>query len=287
MPKTVVAAMNPHAGAMRTDYLFDDMWEAAAIVSREIGEEVTVGAGAPHLRFAGDALIADVVRVSPEVLTLIGQAQAHSVPIILLAKDPGSIPTHLRVHPTVLIEGEAKSSRVPRLVEALRDAVAVSSGASRVTPPQSTVFISYSHQDLDFVKRILVHLRPLERAGLITAWSDTRLTAGDDWREHIRSALDRARVAILLISADFIASEFIMSDELPPLLVAAQLRGVRIVPVIVKPSRFLRDPKLNRFQALNEPTRPLIDLPEGDREAAYARLADVVEAAVGFTGATA
>jgi hypothetical protein len=44
------------------------------------------------------------------------------------------------------------------------------------------VFISYSHRDRRWLDRLLVHLRPLERAGAIRAWADTALAAGSDWR---------------------------------------------------------------------------------------------------------
>lgn len=109
------------------------------------------------------------------------------------------------------------------------------------------LFISYSHRDADILERLLVHLRPLERDGLVDAWNDTRIAAGADWKLEIQNALQHARTAILLISANFLASDFIVSDELPKLLDAAQKHGTLILPIIVKPSRFARDPMLNRF----------------------------------------
>jgi hypothetical protein len=101
-------------------------------------------------------------------------------------------------------------------------------------------------------------LRPVERSGAISLWSDTKINPGARWREEIKQAIDEARIAVLLISADFLASEFIVTNELPPLLAAAELEGARIIPVIVKPSRFVRDRGLSRFQALNDPKAPLI-----------------------------
>ena len=69
-------------------------------------------------------------------------------------------------------------------------------------------------------------------------WSDKKLTAGDQWREEIRKALARARVAVLLISADFLASEFIREMELPKLLEGAEERGVSILWVAVSESMY-------------------------------------------------
>jgi hypothetical protein len=91
---------------------------------------------------------------------------------------------------------------------------------------RTKIFVSYSHQDRRFLDRLHVHLKPLERDGLLELWDDTRLKPGSDWREKIKDAVDSARVALLLISAGFFASDFIHQDELPPLLDAAE----RITP---------------------------------------------------------
>lgn len=80
------------------------------------------------------------------------------------------------------------------------------------------VFISYSHKDKGFLDRLMVHLRPLEKKKLIEPWADSRIVAGEKWKVAIESSLKKARAAILLISADFLASDFIVDNELPPLL---------------------------------------------------------------------
>ena len=58
---------------------------------------------------------------------------------------------------------------------------------------------------------------------------------------------------------------------------AAEEKGTRIVPIIVKPSRFLRDKSLSRFRALNNPVQPVIRMDEAQREDLYARLAEIIE----------
>jgi len=142
---------------------------------------------------------------------------------------------------------------------------------------ESQIFISYSHNDREYLDRLLIHLKPLEKEGLIDVWADTRLKAGDQWRVEIKKALDRASVAILLVSADFLASDFITENELPPLLRKAQEQGTRIIPVILKPCRFARDKNLQQFQAFNNPSETVVRMTAGKQEKLYDALAAEVE----------
>jgi hypothetical protein len=144
---------------------------------------------------------------------------------------------------------------------------------------RTKVFISYSQADKEWLKRLNRHLKPLIRDGSLDYWDDTHIQPGDDWQQEIRTALDRAQIAVLLISADFFASDFIDGDELPPLLAAAEAKGVRILPVILSPSRIARDPRLARFQAVNSPDRPLNKMPMPEQEEVLDRLAQTIESA--------
>ena len=107
---------------------------------------------------------------------------------------------------------------------------------------RARVFVSYSHKDSDWLERLRVHLRPLERENAVSIWDDTKIKVGRVWRDEIKAAIDTARVAILLASANFLASDFIMDNELPPLLEAAEEDGAAIMVVIVSPSRYCQTP---------------------------------------------
>jgi hypothetical protein len=72
-------------------------------------------------------------------------------------------------------------------------------------------------------------------------------------------ALEVTKVAVLLVSVDFLASKFIAEEELPPLLKAADKGEVKILPVILMPSGFENSP-LAKFQAINSPKKPLTAL---------------------------
>src|SRR3954451_23744598 len=124
------------------------------------------------------------------------------------------------------------------------------------SPTRTKVFISYSHKDQEWLDRLKRHLKPLVREGNLDCWDDTHIRPGDDWKQEILTALDTAQVAVLLISANFFASDFIDKNELSPLLAAAEAKGVLILPVIISASRFARIPNLARFQAVNPLDRP-------------------------------
>jgi hypothetical protein len=143
-------------------------------------------------------------------------------------------------------------------------------------PARNGVFISYSHADAEWLERLQKHLKPLQREG-IEVWDDTRLKAGMPWREEIRKALAGTKVAILLVSADFLASDFIVTDELPPLLKAAADEGATILPVILSPCRFARMESLSRFQSVNDPEKPLAQLRHANREKVLDKVACAVE----------
>lgn len=136
------------------------------------------------------------------------------------------------------------------------------------------VFVSYSHADAKRLKRLQVHLKPLEQAGLIEWWDDTKILPGMVWRDEIEKALAAAAIGVLLVSADFMASDFIVKNELPPLLAAAQDRGLTILSLIVGPSQFEHTPELSRFQAVNPPSQPLTGLSKAKQEKILVALAN-------------
>lgn len=121
---------------------------------------------------------------------------------------------------------------------------------------RNRIFISYSHADELWLSLLRKHLRPLERNHKLQVFADDSLKAGELWRSRIDSELAQTRVAIMLISADFLASDWINSQELPALLKAAERQSTTIIPIIVRPCAFHNSP-LAKFQALNNPAKPL------------------------------
>lgn len=143
---------------------------------------------------------------------------------------------------------------------------------------QTQVFVSYSHQDEVWLKRLQIHLKPLVREGM-TIWDDTKIKPGSRWQDEIHQAIATAKVAVLLISADFLASDYISEKELPPLLEAAKEDGAVVLPIIVSPSRFPKT-ALAQFQAVNSPDKPLIKLSPGEQEEILVKVSEAIEDAL-------
>lgn len=181
-------------------------------------------------------VIADVTEANPNVMYQVGFAQGENRPVLLVARSSRLVPFDLAGVPILIYDLSNPGETVSRLTAAMKDilenpdAYLLSTFVSDRENRQS-VFISYSHYDREYLERLLVHLKPLERAGLIDLWVDTRLRPGDSWKKEIEVALDRSTVAVLLVSADFLASDFISSNELPSLLRKAEQKGTRIIPL--------------------------------------------------------
>ena len=148
------------------------------------------------------------------------------------------------------------------------------------TPIRDRVFISYSHKNARWLERLQVHFAPFERQGKIVRWDDTMIAPGSKWQEEISRALASAKVAIPLVSAEFLASDFILNEELPRLLSAAENDGVVIIPVILGPCAFNEVEDLAQFQSINPPTQPLSALSKSKREQVLVRLSSAVSGAL-------
>jgi hypothetical protein len=120
-----------------------------------------------------------------------------------------------------------------------------------------TVFISYSHKDEEWKDRLVTQLGVLQQQGYLDVWNDRRIEAGTDWFKEIEDAIHVANVAILMVSANFLNSNFILEEEVPRLLQRREKEGLRIFPVIVKPCDWQAVDWLARIQARPKDGRPL------------------------------
>ena len=127
----------------------------------------------------------------------------------------------------------------------------VDPGPRVVDGGRDVVFVSYSHCDAQWAQRFGVLLKPLVRRKRLRLWMDTELRVGDEWHPGIMETIERSGVALLLVSADFLGSDFIMDQELPELI----KQGVRLAPVLVGECLWRHVPELERVQWLHDPSR--------------------------------
>ena len=148
-------------------------------------------------------------------------------------------------------------------------------------PERRHVFISYSHADRGWVERIRQVMAPLlmQQGKDLQLWDDSQIEPGDRWLEEIEAALANARVALLLVSAEFLASEFVMGREVPALLRAAEAEGVRVLWVPLSAS-LVRHTAIHAYQALLPPEQALDALDPPQQRQALVRIAEAVHKAV-------
>ena len=141
-----------------------------------------------------------------------------------------------------------------------------------------SIFISYSHEDDKWLTKVLKILKSLQRYyDNVDSWSDKKIKASDVWKEEIDNALGNATIAILLVSPDFMASDFIANEELQPILNKAVNEGTKILTLILRPTPLLEESGLLKYQAVNAPDKPLTGMTEYEQETVLVNLVDVIK----------
>jgi formylglycine-generating enzyme required for sulfatase activity len=145
---------------------------------------------------------------------------------------------------------------------------------------KSGIFISYSHKDEVWKDRLVSHLGVLQQEVFLDVWDDRRIGAGEDWYQKIKEAIIRARVAVLLVSADFLTSKFIRSKEIPSLLERMDREELRIYPVIIKPCAWKHVKWLARMNLRPKDGKPIFSGDVHQIDADLAAIADEVAAII-------
>jgi predicted nucleotide-binding protein len=145
-----------------------------------------------------------------------------------------------------------------------------------VLSTRQDVFISYSHKDIQWLDKLQIMIKPLVRKESLKVWSDTQIEPGDKWLDEIKKALTSAKVAVLLVSPDFLASDFIGDNELPPLLDAAKREGLTILWIAVS-SCMYKETEIAKYQAVNNPSEPLDSLTSAQLNKELVRIAEKIK----------
>src|SRR5271165_1651259 len=97
------------------------------------------------------------------------------------------------------------------------------------------MFVSYSHENAAWCKRLLPVLRVKANVDTLQPWHDTEIKAGDRWDREIQVELERMDIFLCLISIDFLASDYIQNVELPKAKARVDKGEIDVVPVVVYP----------------------------------------------------
>jgi tetratricopeptide (TPR) repeat protein len=126
--------------------------------------------------------------------------------------------------------------------------------------PQSAVpvevFYSYSHKDEKLRDQLENHLALLKRKGIIKGWHDRRISAGQEWDGKINEHLNSADIILLLVSSDFLASNYCYDIEVTRAMERHEAREARVIPVILRPCDWQSAP-FGKVQALPKDARPV------------------------------
>ena len=139
------------------------------------------------------------------------------------------------------------------------------------------IFISYSHQDSkwleDFKIQLKPYLRNINRNIGLKVWDDQQIEVGAKWRDEIEKALTSATIAVLLVSPDFLASNFIHDEEIPKFLKAAEKDGLTVFWIPIRSSSYKITP-INDYQAAYPPNQPIARMSPEDRDDAWVKICE-------------
>ena len=141
----------------------------------------------------------------------------------------------------------------------------------------ASVFFSYSHKDEALRDQLETHLALLKNQGLIDAWYDRRIIAGDEVDNAIFSKLETAEIILLLVSADFLSSAYCYSREMARAMERHQAGDARVIPVILRHCVWHGAP-FGKLMAAPKDGKPITSWP--DRDEALADVAKQVTNAV-------
>ena len=118
------------------------------------------------------------------------------------------------------------------------------------------VFFSYSHKDEALRDELATHLSMMKRQGVIEAWHDREISAGSEWANAINDNLEVADIILLLVSANFLASDYCYDKEMTRAMERHETREARVIPIILKPTDWNGAP-FGKLQALPKNAKPV------------------------------
>jgi hypothetical protein len=127
-----------------------------------------------------------------------------------------------------------------------------------------SLFCSYARKDKVLLDELRVHLKPLEREGLIEVWYDRDISAGTEWEREVSKHLDAAGIILLLVGPDFMGSEYCYGIEMQRALERHQRGEARVIPIILRPCDWFSAP-FAKLQMLPADATPVTQWSDHDK----------------------
>ncbi|MEH2337790.1 toll/interleukin-1 receptor domain-containing protein [Nostoc sp.] len=118
------------------------------------------------------------------------------------------------------------------------------------------VFFSYSYKDEVLRDELATHLSMMKRQGVIEAWHDREISAGSEWANAIDDNLNVADIILLLVSANFLASDYCYDKEMTRAMERHEHKEARVIPIILKPTDWNSAP-FGKLQAFPKNAKPV------------------------------
>lgn len=135
------------------------------------------------------------------------------------------------------------------------------------------IFFCYAHEDEPLLNKLKSHLKPLQRQGLIEVWHDRDISAGTEWEREVSEQLNSAQIVLLLVSPDFMNSDYCYGIEMKRALERHDRGEAQVIPLILRPVYWQGEP-LGKLQALPTDAIPVTSPKWHDLDGAFF---DVVE----------
>lgn len=129
--------------------------------------------------------------------------------------------------------------------------------AAPANPEAIAVFFSYAHEDETLRDKLANHLKLLERQGVIQSWHDRQILAGTEWQGQIDGNLEKSQIILLLISSDFLASDYCYDIEMKRALERHEAGEARVIPIVLRPVDNLWKAPFGKLQALPTDGKPV------------------------------
>lgn len=145
-------------------------------------------------------------------------------------------------------------------------------------PDQLKVFISYSHKDEEYKAQLLTFMAPLIDGSNISQWNDEQILPGQEWDEKIQNAFREAEIIILLISPEFLASNYIIKNELPLAIQKHRNKEAHVIPIFIRPCHLKYHPEINDLEGLPKGKKPVSK--SDDKDSTYLEIVEGIDKVV-------